>query len=165
VIEYSQESLELLLMPREDGMFYPDLIRLVERTDLGANCTLRSQSPETYWATVKNVFAEFSHIDSHDIDRLLLVGDKATDPEFLAITIGVFKSNRKLRPEEFIRNPADHLFASARWAAKEARNGMMGGYAGCFPSPSCPVGEEDLWGNANDSKQERDYEKTTKVEL
>jgi hypothetical protein len=164
LIEYSRENLELLLMPREDRFFYHTSSRLVESTDLGATCVLRSQSPETYWDTVKKLVTKFSHIDDHDIDRLLLVGDNATDPEFLAIIADVFKSNNKLRLEEFVRNPADHLFASARWTAKEARRGMMGLYAGCIPSPWCPVGEEDPWKDDDDSKQERDRAKM-KVEL
>ena len=164
-IEYSWENLELLLMPREDGFFYHTSSRLVESTGLGASCTLRSQSPEIYWAAVKTLVTEFSHINVHDIDRLLLVGDNVTDPDFLAVIADAFRSNKKLRLEEFVRNPADHLFASARWAANEARRGMMGTYAGCFPSPSCPVGEEDPWKNDDDSKEERNREKMIKVEL
>lgn len=143
-IDYSGQSLGLILLPREDGFFFPDRSRLVERADLGAESSLRSQEPETYWARVKELVVEYSHFPGHDVDRLLLVGDRVSDSDFLAVVKDVFQSNEKVKVVDYLREPADHLFASARFAAREARVGMMTGFDACIWPDWCPVGEEKL---------------------
>jgi hypothetical protein len=144
LIDHSNQSLGLALVPREYGMFFPDLMRVAELPDLGAGCALRSQDPERYWPRVEDLISEYSSVSGHNIDRLLLVGDGATDPDFLAVVNKTFQSSKTVRAKDYLRQPADHVFASARSAARQARIGMMTGFELCIWPPHCPKGEGKL---------------------
>jgi len=84
----------------------------------------------------------YSRIPDHDVDHIVLSGDRASDSQFLAVMEDVFKSNDKVKG--YRRDTDSHIFASARQVCREARISMMGGYDGCVPGPSCPRGEEEL---------------------
>jgi hypothetical protein len=133
-----------MLLPREEGFFFPDLSTVVEHFDLGAASVLRKDNPDGYWAVVKEVLRGITRTTEHSIDLLALQGDQATDPEFLSTVEEVFRLNRDIRKGDYLRTPTDHLFASARAAAREARIGMLTGFDLCIGWDWCPQGEEAI---------------------
>jgi hypothetical protein len=143
-IDYSTSNLNLMLLPREEGFFFPDLSTVVEHFDLGAASVLRKDDPDGYWAVVKEVLSAITRTTEHSVDLLALQGDQATDPEFLSTVEEVFRLNRDIRKEDYLRTSTDHLFASARAAAREARIGMLTGFDICIGSDWCPQGEEAI---------------------
>jgi hypothetical protein len=143
-IDYSITNLNLMLLSREEGFFYPDLSTVVEYFDLGAASVLRKDDPDKYWATVKEVLVAITRTTEHSINLLTLQGDQATDSKLLSIIEEVFRLNKDIRKEDYLRTSTDHLFASARAAAREARIGMLTGFEICLRPDWCPRGEEDI---------------------
>ena len=143
-IDYSTSNLNLMLLPREEGFFYPDLSTVVEHFELGAASVLRKDHPDEYWAVMKEALSAITRTTEHSIDLLTLHGDQATDPKFLSTVEEVFRLNRDIRKEDYLQTSTDHLFASARAAAREARIGMLTGFEICIRPDWCPQGEEDI---------------------
>ena len=143
-VEDSAENLGLMLLPRGDGWFMPDVATITDKLDMGANNSLKVEQPEAYWSEVTETIKAFSQLSSILIDLLLLTGDHVIDAQFLVVVDQVFESNKYIRKEEYLRQPADHVFATSRAAAEEARYGVMANWEACLWPDSCPGGEEKL---------------------
>lgn len=143
-IDYSTSNLNLMLLPREEGFFFPDLSTVVEHFDLGAASVLRKDDPDGYWSVVKEGLGAIMRTTEHSIGLLALQEDQATDPEFLSTVEEVFRLNRDIRKEDYLRTSTDHLFASARAGTRQARIGMLTGFDLCIGSDWCLQGEEAI---------------------
>jgi hypothetical protein len=102
-IDYGAENLGLMLMPREDGWFMPDLATIVDKLDMGANSSLKAAQPEAYWRLVTDTIDAFCQLSTTPIDLLLLIGDHIMDAQFLAVVQRVFHSNLRIRKEDYLR--------------------------------------------------------------
>ena len=58
------------------------------------------------------------------IERLVLLGDQATDSEFQQVLAEVFESNSMVKPETYQMSADEHLFAAASGAATIGRVGL-----------------------------------------
>jgi hypothetical protein len=139
-INYGAENLGLMLLPREDGWFMPDLATVLDQLNMGANPSLKLGQPEAYWSAVTDTIDAFCQSSKTPIDPLLLTGDHVMEAQFLAVIERVFHSNTRIRKEEYQRQPADHVFAASRAAAKKARYGMMTNCDACIWQEACPPG-------------------------
>lgn len=121
-IDYSTSNLNLMLLPREEGFFFPDLSTVVEHFDLGAASVLRKDDLDGYWAVVKGGLSAITRTMEHSIDLLALQGDQATDPEFLSTVEEVFRLNRDIRKEDCLRTSTDHLFCICPSCRERGKN-------------------------------------------
>ncbi|KAF8244373.1 hypothetical protein K440DRAFT_666494 [Wilcoxina mikolae CBS 423.85] len=139
-IDYSGASLRVTLLTEYLGMLYPKTI--AEYPDFGASSSLRLRDADRYWAQVEELIKGNT---TDAIDYLILLGDRATDADFLGVVRKIFRRNGNIKTEDYVREAEEHVFAPARGVASAARFGMMTGFDACMVPDYCPKGEEE-WG-------------------
>ena len=136
-ISYSSAGLEPSLLTGEFGVLFPNEA-FPERLDLGANSALRKTNAFLYWKDVRGTIRRIIEpLTPDQIERLVLIGDRATDPEFLQVLAKVFEFNSMVKPKTYQMSPDEHLFAAARGAAAIARVGLSTNWKACIPSDAC----------------------------
>ena len=143
-IDYSTSNLNLMLLPREEGFFFPYLSTLVECFDLGATSVLRKNDPDGYRAAVKEGLRAITRTAEAPYKFPGTARRPSHRPGVLENCGEVFRLNGDIRKEDYLRTSTDHLFATARAAATEAGVGMMTGFYLCIGSDWCPQGEEAI---------------------
>ena len=132
-------SLSLRLMPREDGMFYPDIgaAELFWKHD-------ELQDDTAYLAWVDRKLGEFLASQDAAFDLLLLSGTEATAEQLQEILQDRLRGEHNIRPQDYLRGEQDYAFAAARGATALARRGLCNDfhswlprYAWCHVSEHC----------------------------
>lgn len=136
-IHLDESSLNLRSIIRDDGVFYfePDSIQL-----LWIDKDVR-QDNETYRDWLEQKLRDFLHYHKVSFDLLLLSGSQVTAPDFQQVIRDKMKDNNKIVSRDYLRGANDHVFAAARGAARLARIGICGGFAGCVQNSWCPISE------------------------
>jgi hypothetical protein len=128
---------------REDGLFpdhlgSPRLLWVEEGVE---------HDNKTYWDWLERSLRDF-------------LRDQVTAPNFQRFIRDLFKDSERIAPRDYLRGANDHVFASARAAARLARVGMCTGYAGCMPTSWCPISDY-----CKERRWDREDEEAKKTEL
>jgi hypothetical protein len=142
VIGYSSTALETTLLERDDfQLLSPTQVGI--HVDKGAEAKLRKNNSTEYWSHIRSLIkTSIEAIDVMELDRLILLGDQATDVEFLRVIEDIFKPNQKLRCEDYRLSAVDHTFVPARGMAEMAQIGMQTGFQACLYPDYCPRPDE-----------------------
>ncbi|MCJ1472718.1 hypothetical protein MMC13_001367 [Lambiella insularis] len=143
VISYSDAGLEGSLLTGEAGVLFPHQAES-ERFDLGAGSGLRTTNASAYWGALEEyVRKSISPLAPNQVARLVLLGDRATDPMFLRSLARLFTSNSLTKTEAYEWPAEEHLFAAARGAAAVARVGLQSNWEYCIPLDYCARNPEE----------------------
>jgi hypothetical protein len=121
-----------MFLSREDGMFFPNRFRRAEIPELGSEACLRSQDPDMYWKQVNELIVEYSSFPGQVINRVVLLGDRAAEPDFLTIVEKAFSANGQVKKKDYLQKQSDYIFGPARHASRQAIFGMITGFAVCI---------------------------------
>jgi hypothetical protein len=118
--------------------------------DAGLACMDKYDSPADFWAHVREQLASLAQRSSTTITKVLLTGENATEPDFLAALRDGLAGFMRVGGAE-IETIADPTFAGARGAALYARWRQEAPF-GCRERAKC---EEERKKERADSSQER----------
>ncbi|PGH15866.1 hypothetical protein AJ80_05397 [Polytolypa hystricis UAMH7299] len=143
VLDYSGTSLGITLLGPNWSNQEPTQA-IIEHFDHGADSLQQYQEPKQYWSEIKSRIVDvLPPVTAGDknIEKLILIGDHATDPDFLSLVDELFSGNDKVIPAEYKRSADDHIFFAARGAAAKARVGLRTGFEHCVVPEHCPEPE------------------------
>jgi hypothetical protein len=140
-IELSEKNFCMHLMPREDGLFFPDMASTKSYPHRGTASMNEAESYTDYWTWMKEEILTFVDQTGKHVDLPVLHGTPITNPELKTLIKDVFRDNPNIKSEEYLRSPHEHIFAPARSVAETAKSAMWDGLDVCIPSPACPISE------------------------
>lgn len=151
VINFNKASFGVTLLTRWLGMPEPAFVS--ENTAHGAEASLRSSDPATYWDEIREYIN--TAIGTEQVGFLLILGTDAYDPEPLQIIRAIFEEHDfdlslmeryDIDPSDssaVARLKADSLFAVARQVVKSARFGMETDFKACSVPDLCNRPDEE----------------------
>jgi hypothetical protein len=141
VLLYTNTTLASTRM-KSGNLYFPCRVRY--HLDLGAESELRKQDPVGYWKRAKSVIVEglseeCDYEDSPEqvpVGQIVVLGERGEDQELLTTLQDVYDGVPRILQEK------EHIFAPARGAAHEAREGMIDAFTLCLPNDWCATAAE-----------------------
>ncbi|KIX05714.1 uncharacterized protein Z518_03686 [Rhinocladiella mackenziei CBS 650.93] len=140
-IELSEKNFCMHLMPRENGLFFPDMASTKSYPHRGTASVNEADSHTDYWTWIKEELLAFVDQTGKRVDLLVLHGTQITNPQLQSLIKDVFQDNPNIKSEEYLRSVHEHIFAPARSVAETAKSAMWDGLDACIPNPACPISE------------------------
>jgi len=140
-IELSEKNFCMHLMPRENGLFVPDMASTKSYPHRGTASVNEADSHSDYWTWMKEELLAFVDQTGKHLDLLVLHGTQITNPRLQSVIKDVFEDSPNIRSEEYLRSFHEHIFAPARSVAEAAKLAMWDGLDACIPDPTCPISE------------------------
>ncbi|KAF2101791.1 hypothetical protein NA57DRAFT_53738 [Rhizodiscina lignyota] len=161
VIQHTQAALSLAIITTDDGKVHElsKTASYVKPPNDPSNPTDRKKFAQN----APNAIREFLKKDNEkkqnfdlEFDDVFLLGDQASQPEFIEAIEKVFHSEESNKKKSRIRtlDTKESTFASARGAARLARFGLLNAFNGCVPNDGCPSPPEDESEDISSDKSE-----------
>jgi hypothetical protein len=153
VLLYTNTTLASTLMT-SGNLYFPCRIRY--HLKLGAESERHKQDPVGYWKRAKSVIMEgllgqcdYQALLEHvSIGRIVVLGERGNDKDFLTTLQDVYGGFPRILQDN------EHIFAAARNAADDAREGMIDDFTLCLPNQRCEKeAEKDSVRTAADKKE------------
>jgi hypothetical protein len=141
VLYYTNTTLSSTLM-NSGNLYFPCRVRY--HLDLGAESELREQDPVGYWKRAKSIIMEGlseqcdyeNSPEQVPVGQIVILGERGNDEGFLATLQDVYDGVPRILQEK------EHIFAPARGAADEAREGMIDAFHLCLTNHWCAKAAE-----------------------